>query len=702
MLDTLDMDETKQADLTKTWLARIESAIKREKKFRDKGNTVVNLYEGKKADETPFAIVYSNTETLQPALYNQRPVPIVARRFKDADPIGKAAAETSTRLLKFLIDTEAEDYDNYDELNQTAVLDAILVNRGVTRFKYVAHEGAAYSECVYGEAVRWDKFFHGYARTWKKVPWIGFEWDMTAAEIKKNFPNVSPMDFRAGAVAGNEDTDNKLEDRDELEGTSLYKVYEIWDKATKKVLFFSAVSREGPLRAADDPLGLSGFFPIPRPINFTKKSSTLIPTPLYEQYKSQAAELNEITRRLKAIIKAIRFRGAYNSTIEGIEKMLAADDNELVPVDNMASMPEGTTMDKMLYVVPVNDLVSTAQSLYQQRESCKQVIYEITGISDILRGASQASETATAQNIKNQWGSLRLKKMQKEVQRYCRESLAIMLEIAAAKFELTTIQQMTGLPYLLQSQKQQIGGQIQAATMRYTTTVQAAQASGQPPPGQPPQLPPELEQLMNLPSWEDITKLLQNDVARAYKTDIETNSTIDAEAAQDKQDIAELLTAMSQFLQNIGPLIEQGVLPMEVAKEILLTITRRYNFGSNLEEMLQMMGQPKPPPAPDPAVIAEQQAQQAADQAKLAAITAKAQADTEKTKLDMQRENMKFQNDMARMQAEALLDKQRLAIQQAELQLQERALELKTTQQKAAHDQKMEALRAKETSSASV
>lgn len=702
MLDTLDMDETKQADLTKTWLARIESAIKREKKFRDKGNTVVNLYEGKKADETPFAIVYSNTETLQPALYNQRPVPIVARRFKDADPIGKAAAETSTRLLKFLIDTEAEDYDNYDELNQTAVLDAILVNRGVTRFKYVAHEGAAYSECVYGEAVRWDKFFHGYARTWKKVPWIGFEWDMTAAEIKKNFPNVSPMDFRAGAVAGNEDTDNKLEDRDELEGTSLYKVYEIWDKATKKVLFFSAVSREGPLRAADDPLGLSGFFPIPRPINFTKKSSTLIPTPLYEQYKSQAAELNEITRRLKAIIKAIRFRGAYNSTIEGIEKMLAADDNELVPVDNMASMPEGTTMDKMLYVVPVNDLVSTAQSLYQQRESCKQVIYEITGISDILRGASQASETATAQNIKNQWGSLRLKKMQKEVQRYCRESLAIMLEIAAAKFELTTIQQMTGLPYLLQSQKQQIGGQIQAATMRYTTMVQAAQASGQPPPGQPPQLPPELEQLMNLPSWEDITKLLQNDVARAYKTDIETNSTIDAEAAQDKQDIAELLTAMSQFLQNIGPLIEQGVLPMEVAKEILLTITRRYNFGSNLEEMLQMMGQPKPPPAPDPAVIAEQQAQQAADQAKLAAITAKAQADTEKTKLDMQRENMKFQNDMARMQAEALLDKQRLAIQQAELQLQERALELKTTQQKAAHDQKMEALRAKETSSASV
>lgn len=700
MLSDLELDETKQGDLTKTWLARIEDAIKREKKFRDKGKAVVNLYEAKKPDETPFAIVYSNTETLQPALYNQRPVPIVTRRFKDADPVGKAAAETSTRTLKILIDTEHPDYDNYDELNQAAVLDGILVNRGVTRFKYVASEKSTYSECVYGEAVRWDKFFHGYARTWKKVPWIGFEWDMTAAEIKENFKNVLPMEFHAGANSG--DDDNGGEDRDEREGVSLFKVYEIWDKKSRKVMFFSAVSRGSPLRVVDDPLELSGFFPCPRPLNFMKKSSTLIPTPLYEHYRSQAQELNDITRRLKAIIKAIRFRGAYNSTVEGIEKILKADDNELVPVDNLASMPDNTTMDKLLYVIPVHDLVQTAQSLYEQRESCKQVIYEITGISDILRGASVASETATAQNIKNQWGSLRLKKMQKEVQRYCRESLAIMLEIAAAKFEVTTFQQMTGLPFLLAGQKQQIAGQMQQATMRYQSIATALQAQGQPPQQTPPpQLPPELAKVMELPAWEDITKLLANDVTRSYKTDIETNSTIDAEAAQDKQDISELLTGLSQFLQTVGPLIQEGVLPMEIAKEMLLVITRRYNFGSNLEDMLQTMGA-KPPAQPDPAEVAAQQAEAAANQAKLQAIEAKSKADTEKAKLDMQRETMKFQNDMARMQGEALLDKQKLAIQQAELQLQERALELKTKQQEQAHRQKMEALAAKETSDASV
>jgi hypothetical protein len=56
-----------------------------------------------------------------------------------------------------------------------------------------------------------------------------------------------------------------------------------------------------------------------------RKISTLVPTPLYIQYQSQAKELNEITRRLKAIISALKVRGFYNKEIEGIEKVLQAE-----------------------------------------------------------------------------------------------------------------------------------------------------------------------------------------------------------------------------------------------------------------------------------------------------------------------------------------------------------------------------------------
>lgn len=656
--------------LYRTWMGNIDDALKREKSYRQKAQKVVDLYEAKRPEDTPFAIVYSNTEVLAPAVYNSRPIPMVTRRFRDADPIGKAASEVSTRLLKYLIDTDSQNYDSFDELIQPAVLDGLITNRGLTRFRYVSSQAPSTAECVYGEAVRWDKFFHGYARTWKKVPWIGFEWDMTEEEIRKNFPDT-PLDFRINA-ASDEDTPDRTESREELTGVKTWKVFEIWDKTSRKLYFFSAVYTKGPLREADDPLELSGFFPVPKPLNFMRKVTTLVPTPLYEHYRSQAQELNEITRRLKAIIRAIRFRGAYNAAVEGIDKMLKAEDNELVPVENVQSMPDGTAMDRLLWTVPTNELAATAQSLYQQRESVKQVIYEITGISDILRGASVASETATAQNIKNQWGTLRLKKMQKEVQRYCREALGIILEIAVAKFELPTVQQMTGLNFLSQASKLQV-----------QQALRAAQATGAP----PPNLPPEMQAALQQPSWEEILQVLQNDIALHYKVDIETNSTIDAEAAQDKQDIAELLNALSQFLNGLGPLVKDGIMPFDVAKNMLLVIARRYNFGSQLEDSLLSMAAPKPQEAetPDPT-----------DQAKAQAEIAKAQASMAQTKLDAQVAQAEHQATMQEMAAKAELAKLELAIKRDTLLLQQKALEQKLRIQQASHAMKLQAMEAAE------
>lgn len=676
------LSERKAKSLVKNWLTEISDALRREKKFRDLGKEVVDLYEAKKPDDTPFAILYSNTETLAPAVYNARPIPVVTRRHRDADPVGKAVAEVSTRLLKFLIDNESRDYDSYDELMQPAVLDGLITNRGLTRFRYKDAAGKL-PECVFGEAVRWDKFLHGYARTWKKVPWIAFEWDMSADELKQNFPN-SVLDMKKMEAHADKGDDERGEDADDRAGVTTYKVYEIWDKKTGKLIFISHCCDQ-PLRYVDDPLGLSGFFPVPKPLNFMRKVTTLVPTPLYQQYRQQAAELNEITRRLKAIIKAVKYRGAYNDAVEGIEKMLEADDNVLVPVENVQSMPDGTAMDKLLYIVPVNELVQAAQSLYQQREQIKQVIYEITGISDILRGSSVASETATAQNIKNQWGTLRLKKMQKEVQRYCREALAIKLEIAAAKFELATIRQMTGLPYLTEQEKAQLQQQIQMAQMAAQT--QQPQPGMAPPPPPPP-IPPEIEQALASPTWEQILKVMQDDISLAYKVDIETNSTIDAEAAQDKQDIAEVLNAISQFLNGVAPLIEKGVMPMEIAKQMLLMVTRRFNFGSQLEDGLNAMKAPQP--QADPA--AAEKAQQAKMDAQLAA--AEAQARMKQLALEAQIADKEHQNKMQMMALEAENAQIELAIKREELNIQRAGLAAKAEFQRQSHEQKMQALKA--------
>ena len=87
--------------------------------------------------------------------------------------------------------------------------------------------------------------------------------------------------------------------------------------------------------------------------------------------------------------------------------------------------------------------------------------------------------------------------------------------------------------------------------------------------------------------------MLGDDLQRAYRIDIETNSTVDAEATEDKADMGELMNAIAQFLNGVAPAVEQGILPFDAAKAILLGVVRRYRFGSEVEDMLLTMQAPK-------------------------------------------------------------------------------------------------------------
>jgi hypothetical protein len=118
---------------------------------------------------------------------------------------------------------------------------------------------------------------------------------------------------------------------------------------------------------------------------------------------------------------------------EDIRRLMDADDNELVPADKTPLWRQKRAC-KTRSGSCRSGSCSGPQQLYVAREACKQVIYEITGIADIMRGQTNASETLGAQEIKPTWGTLRLKRLQREVQRYSRDLLRMMLEIAATKF----------------------------------------------------------------------------------------------------------------------------------------------------------------------------------------------------------------------------------------------------------------------------
>lgn len=605
----------KDEALVTKWLNEVVAAEKREKPWRNSAKEVICLYEADKKKEYQFNILYSNTETLAPALYSTTPEPVVQRRFKDDDPVGGAASKVLQRTLAFLIDDGASIYANFDTLMTSSVLDGLVPGRGITRFKYDAYfvpvetpddgqiqaqEGRELPgtpedklsdpqlrvdwETICGEQIPWDRFCHGYGRTWQEVPWVAYKWLMTRDEIKKNF----------GAEVASRVTYQSLSD-DEIDGTKTSTdadivkdlkaawVYEIWDKRTKKIYFISEGYKFGPLKdPVDDPLGLTGFFDCPEPLKFFNRVSGLTPQTLYAFYEEQAKELNQITFRINRIVKAIKVRGVYDGSITELARIFQEDDNALLPAENVTAMYDRGGLEAAIWLLPIDKLVLTLQQLYVAREQSKQVIYEITGLSDILRGSSNPNETLGAQKIKDQWGNLRLRKQQKRVQKYCVDCLRIMAEIACGKFGPETLAQMTNLKFPQQDEKD--------AAVQGMQLLQQMEAQGQP---ADPSLMQQFQEVLSKPSWEEIMSILTNDLQRTYRIDIESNSTIEPEATEDKESMMGLMNALSQFLLGVQPLVADGSLPFEAMKAILMTICRRFNFGPQVEDELKKMQPPQ-------------------------------------------------------------------------------------------------------------
>jgi hypothetical protein len=579
------------------WLDEIDAAQKREKDFRKEGTRILKIYEGDPKSEddtrtlTPYNILYSNTETLIPALYSSVPRPVVQRRFKDADPLGKAAAHAGQRVLEFLVDTNNEGYETFDEGMHAATLDAALPGRGVTTVKYDADFGEmapkdgeteptpyTKSELVCLDTRKWNRVLFGYSTKWSKVPWVAYEEHVDKVEATKQFGKaVADKLVYTKEETNDKDQENKRSDDEKHQGErKTVCIYQIWDKdATpnepRKVRYVCQQYKDNFLKVEDDPLGLTGFFNCPRPLMFVEKNG-LTPTALYQLYENQAGELNRLTIRINHIVRAIKARGIYDSSLGAdLTNLMKEEDNALVPSENPAGIAsDGKSIKDSIWFMPLDVLITVLTQLIAARQQCKQVIYEITGLSDIIRGASVASETATAQNIKNQWGTLRIKRLQKEVQRYSRDLLRMMLEIAATKFSEDTWAKMTGLPYLTQQKVQELTAVAQAGDQ------QAAQA------------------LQSTPTWEQVLTLLRDDMQRAYRIDIETNSTIEPEAAEDQKQITELMSALGQYLNGVGPLVQKGVMPFGVAQNMLLAITRRFRFGSEIEDDIKQMQPPKP------------------------------------------------------------------------------------------------------------
>ena len=591
-------------DVVTRWLRELAAADQHEKDWRERAEKIVKLYrdEREKSNEKDaggsntrrYNILYANTEVLKGAMYSQCPSPDVRRRWLEKDAAARIAALVLNRALIASLD-KMKDGEDFDSAMKDSVFDMIVPGRAVARVKYVPTinrfeqrvevpkpargvalpkdvqkdeqglfrmepvEEVVY-ECAETEYVEWAMFRYSPAKRWRKVRWVAFGDLLTRDDL------VTQFGEEIGRAVEMKWMPKGVEDNPENAIFKRALVWTIWNKTQKKCIVICEGYKDAPLQEVDDPLRLEDFFPIPRPLYSIFSTDSLVPVPEYAIYQDHAMQLDAIEERIQVLTDALRRRGVYDSSIEELANLAAAADNKFVPVKNYREFMEKGGLDQAFQELDISGLATVIVELMKQADAKKQQIYELIGISDIMRGATKAQETLGAQKIKDNWGAVRVDPRRAEVQRFARDLIRLQAEIISEHFSAKTLASMTGVQLFETMAEKQAAAQAAAPVM------------GQPAPAPDPR--------MKRPTWEEVLKILRSDKLRGFKVDIETDSTIKPQADDEQKNRVEGLTAITGYLEKAVPAVAQGMVPKKIALELLQFGIRAFKSGPQLEELI--------------------------------------------------------------------------------------------------------------------
>lgn len=687
------------------WLTEIKLYESEHEHFWKRCDKIINRYRnsyGFESDVTVntgtsgrrFSLLWSNIQTLQPVVFAKPPKADVQRRFKDKDPVGRLASEILERCLDYFIDNE-----DYVQAIKNGRDDFLIVGLGVHWQRYVPHfkdesyrvgliaqdgpqitnDGDSYDtaqeieykaedgeeigelpietdeqgpyitrtesiidhEEAVSDYVNWRDFGHSPgARTWSEVYCVWRKAYMTRKELIDRFGEEKgkavPLDYSP-----------KKENQTPEDNEQFYKkatVYEIWDKSSKKVYWIAKDYNPEPLDERDDPLGLTGFFPCQQPLMANLSTNSLIPVADYVQYQDQAEEMDRLTEKIYTIMDAIRVRGLYAGNIPEMQKLLQ-DGSELdfTPVSqSLLSMTNGD-LSKAVWIWPIKDLVDAMQQLLLARERVKQDAYEVTGISDIIRGATDPNETLGAQQLKAQTGAIRIRDRQQDMARFIRDGLRLKSDIILNHFQPETIMRIAdvrGIPEF---------GYIKGPDGIWADPKEVmAKMQGEMPPN-PGMTAPQMMLPQGPTLGETAIQLLQEKTERKFRIDIETDSTIEPDQAQEQAARIELVQAVSSYVQGWAPILQAAPQVAPLFGGLLSFAVRGFRAGSQLEtvidefvDSLEELAKNPPQPQPDPAMIkaeADAKAKQQESQIK----AQEAQERSQQTQIESQARLMEIQ-----------------------------------------------------------
>ena len=531
------------------WQREIDQASDFERNWRERGTRVVERYRDERDTGIigplthRFNILWANTETLKGALFARMAQPDVRRRFNDGDASARQVAIALERALLYGLDV----YDS-DLPIKAALEDYLLPGRGVV---WVVYEPIIVKEKtkieIKGEDVdileeeeierlgdqrcrfdyvHWQDYRESPSRRSEDATWRARRHLFTREELTgRGFDNAEDVQLNWSPEraddAGMGETYNRAE------------VWEIWDKVKRRRLFV-ATGHKDVLADDEDPYSLEHFFPCPTPLIAVRTNNTSVPVPEFTLYQDQADELDRITTRITNLIEGLRRRGVYDSSIPELAKLANATDNEFIPSDNFANLAQKGGLAGAFQTEDISAITQVLAGLYNQRNQVLQAIYEITGISDILRGGgTKASESATAQQLKAQYGSMRLRLRQEDISKYIRDLFRIKAELIAENYEPDILGRITGIEIT-----------------------------------------------------DEMVEIMRNDKLRSYQIDVETDSTVFEDEEETKRTRIEFANTMGGFLVQAIEATRSAPEITPIAFQILKFVAGAWKVGRQFEDVI--------------------------------------------------------------------------------------------------------------------
>ena len=671
----------------KFWNREKSAAYKRNRTFVTQGNRVVQRFLDERSadgsrefgDDVPsrLNLFHKNVKTLSSMLYGNVPRIDVSREHHDPDDdVARVAATLFQRLLGADI---APSGAGLATVLKAALNDRLLPGLGTARVRYtfeseitevemITPEGVAMveQESILNEEapldyVHWQDFLWGWARTWGEVPWVGFRSYLDKEEASERFsPELAnQLEYKkqlpSGAQEQQEDT-FESEQRDNVEKA---EIWEFWCKKTRKVYWYSDGADE-ILDSRDDPLELDGFWPCPMPMAANTTTSLYMPKADYVIAQDQYSEIDVLQTRISIITRAVKVVGVYDaSTGESVARMLNEGvDNTLIPVDNWAMFAEKGGLPGTIGWFPLADIVSALQALQGLQARAIEQLYEVTGMSDVMRGANTDQYTSDGtQQLKAKMGSIDVQALQEEFARFASDLEALKAEVVSKHFSPQTIAAQSNANYMPQADM--------------------------------PNVPPAIA-LMQSPDIK-------------WRVNIRPESISMVDYAQLKAERTEFLTAMATYIQSASSAAQAmpGSLPvlLEMLKWGMAGFKGSNYLEGTMDAAIEMAK--KQPPEQDKDGEKEKAAQQAEmgkiqakAQADLQVIQAKSQAEVQKIQMDNQATlaeiNAKNQGDIQKIVADLKADMQIIAAKlNADLNVEAAQSEFAMAERRVEHNDAM-------------